>query len=155
MHFRFILIHHKVSTFILSAAKIMQGECNSKAGKPCFTGLDIAEPKLIFYKDNANERKESLLSVSRVHVILYKDTNKIITQASMSTNFYPYAARWRFNMMLWAGDGCVSCLITPLYAMAERMKKRRCCEPLCNIKSYLCIRKSCAYAVWLQCFYYR
>ena len=32
-------------------AKIMRGERNSKAGKPCFTGLDIAEPKLIFYKD--------------------------------------------------------------------------------------------------------
>ena len=106
-------------------------------------------------KDNASEWKESLLSVSRVHVIFDKDTNKIITQASMSTIFYPYAVRWRFNMMLWAGDGCVSCLITPLYAMAERMKKRRCCEPLCDIKSYLCIRKSGAYAVWLQCFYYR
>ena len=35
----------------LSYAKIMRGERNSKAGKPCFTGLDIAEPKLIFYKD--------------------------------------------------------------------------------------------------------
>ncbi len=35
----------------LSSTKIMRGERNSKAGKPCFTGLDIAEPKLIFYKD--------------------------------------------------------------------------------------------------------
>ena len=35
----------------LSYAKIMRGERNSKAGKPCFTGFDIAEPKLIFYKD--------------------------------------------------------------------------------------------------------
>ena len=34
----------------LSYAKIMRGERSSKAGKPCFTGLDIAEPKLIFYK---------------------------------------------------------------------------------------------------------
>ena len=58
----------------LSSTKIMRGERNSKAGKPCFTGLDIAEPKLIFYKDNANERKESLLSVSRVQLIFYKDT---------------------------------------------------------------------------------
>ena len=31
----------------------MQGECNSKAGKPSFTGLDTAEPKLILYKENA------------------------------------------------------------------------------------------------------
>ena len=52
----------------------MQGECNGKTGKLGFTGLDIAEPKLILYKDNANERKESLLFVSRVPLILYKDT---------------------------------------------------------------------------------
>ena len=58
----------------LSYAKIMRGERNSKAGKPCFTGLDIAEPKLILCKDNANERKESVLSVSRVQLIFYKDT---------------------------------------------------------------------------------
>ena len=51
----------------------MQGECNGKTGKLSFTGLDIAEPKLILYKDNANERKESLLFVSRVPLILYKD----------------------------------------------------------------------------------
>ena len=52
----------------------MQGECSSKTGKLCFTGLDIAEPKLILYKDNANEWKESLLLLSRVQLILYKDS---------------------------------------------------------------------------------
>ena len=31
----------------------MQGECNSKAGKQSFTGLDTAEPQLILYKENA------------------------------------------------------------------------------------------------------
>ena len=51
----------------------MQGECNSKTGKPSFTGLDTAEPQLILYKDNANEWKESLLLFSRVQLILYKD----------------------------------------------------------------------------------
>ncbi len=51
----------------------MQGESSSKTGKLRFTGLDIAEPKLIFYKDNANEWKESLLLLSRVQLILYKD----------------------------------------------------------------------------------
>ena len=55
--------------------------------------LSVSRVPLILYKDNANERKESLLSISRVHVIFDKDTNKIITQASMSTNFYPYAVR--------------------------------------------------------------
>ena len=34
----------------ISYAKIMRGERSSKAGKPCFTGLDIAEPKLILCK---------------------------------------------------------------------------------------------------------
>ena len=34
----------------LSYAKIMRGERSSKAGKRSFTGLDIAEPKLIFCK---------------------------------------------------------------------------------------------------------
>ena len=57
----------------LSYTKIMQGECSSKTGKRSFTGLDIAEPMLILYKDNANERKESLLLISRVPLILCKD----------------------------------------------------------------------------------
>ena len=54
-------------------AKIMQAAGNSKAEKRSFTGLDIAEPKLILYKDNANEWKESLLLLSRVQLALYKD----------------------------------------------------------------------------------
>ena len=48
----------------------MQGECNSKAGKRSFTGLDTAEPQLILCKDNASERKESLLFISRAQLIL-------------------------------------------------------------------------------------
>ena len=35
--------------------------------------LSISRVPLILYKDNANERKESLLSISRVPLILYKD----------------------------------------------------------------------------------
>ena len=54
--------------------KIMQGECNSKAGRRSLTRLDTAEPKLILCKDNANERKVSLLTISRVQLILCKDT---------------------------------------------------------------------------------
>ena len=49
----------------LSSTKIMRGERNSKAGKPCFTGLDIAEPKLIFYKDT----QISLFSPSHLCII--------------------------------------------------------------------------------------
>ena len=49
----------------LSSTKIMRGERNSKAGKPCFTGLDIAEPKLIFYKDT----QISLFSPSTLCII--------------------------------------------------------------------------------------
>ena len=52
----------------------MQGECNGKTRGRSFIRLDTAEPKLILYKDNANERKESLLFISRVPLILYKDT---------------------------------------------------------------------------------
>lgn len=48
----------------LPYAKVMQGECNSKSGKPGFTVLDTAEPMLTLCKGDANERKESLLSVS-------------------------------------------------------------------------------------------
>ncbi len=51
----------------------MQGECNGKTRERSFIRLDTAEPKFIFYKDNANERKESLLLLSRVQLILYKD----------------------------------------------------------------------------------
>ena len=72
----------------LSSTKIMRGERNSKAGKPCFTGLDIAEPKLILCKDNANERKESVLSVSRVQLIFYKDNARRAQQQGGKTLFY-------------------------------------------------------------------
>ena len=51
----------------------MKDECDSKEGKRSFTVPDTAEPTLILYKDNANERKESLLLISRVQLILYKD----------------------------------------------------------------------------------
>ena len=51
----------------------MQGECNGKTRERSFIRLDTAEPQFIFYKDNANERKESLLLLSRVQLILYKD----------------------------------------------------------------------------------
>ena len=44
--------------------KIMQGERNSKTEKRSLFRLDIAEPKLILCKDNANERNESVLSNS-------------------------------------------------------------------------------------------
>ena len=51
----------------------MQGECNGKTRERSFIRLDTAEPQFIFYKDNANERKESLLLLSRMQLILYKD----------------------------------------------------------------------------------
>ena len=51
----------------------MQGERNGKTGKLCFSRLDTAEPQLILYKDNANERQKSLLLFVRVQLILYKD----------------------------------------------------------------------------------
>ena len=54
-------------------AKIMQGECNGKMWKRSFTKLDTAEPPLVLCKDNANERKESLLLISRVQLVLCKD----------------------------------------------------------------------------------
>ena len=44
-------------------------------GKLCFHNFDTAEPKLILFKDNANERNESLLSNSRVQLILCKVTH--------------------------------------------------------------------------------
>ena len=46
--------------------KIMKDECDSKEGKLSFNGLDTAESNLILCKDDANERKASLLLISRV-----------------------------------------------------------------------------------------
>ena len=44
----------------------MRGECNSKTVKRSFTGLDTAEPKLVFYKDNVifitTQTKPSIIS---------------------------------------------------------------------------------------------
>lgn len=51
----------------------MQAAGNSKAEKPRFAVLDTAGAKLILCKDNASERKESLLLFSRVPLILCKD----------------------------------------------------------------------------------
>lgn len=44
----------------------MKDECDSKYGKRSFTVPDTAEPNLILCKDNTNERKASLLLISRV-----------------------------------------------------------------------------------------
>ena len=55
--------------------------------------LSVSRVPLILYKDNESECNESLLLYCRAHLIFDKDTNKIITQASMSTIFYPYAVR--------------------------------------------------------------
>ena len=65
----------------------MQGECNGKVGKQSFHNFDTAEPKLILYKDNANERKESLLLLSRVQLILYKDNARRVQWQSGKTEF--------------------------------------------------------------------
>ena len=43
-------IYSQIAECSLSYAKIMQGECNSKAEKRSFFRLDIVEPKLIFCK---------------------------------------------------------------------------------------------------------
>ena len=72
---------------IYVSTKITQGESSSKTGKLRFTGLDIAEPKLIFYKDNANEWKESLLLLSRVPPVFYKDTYNILLHPKPDTSF--------------------------------------------------------------------
>ena len=72
----------------LSSTKTMRGECNSKTVKRSFTGLDTAEPKLVFYKDNANERKGSLLLFSRVQLVFYKDNARRVQQQDGETKFY-------------------------------------------------------------------
>lgn len=73
----------------------MKDECDSKEGKLSFTGLDTAESNLILCKDDANERKASLLLISRVRPILYKDTKfqilytqNILYMRYMHTEYY-------------------------------------------------------------------
>ena len=73
--------HSQMST------KIMRGECNGKVGKLCFHNFDTAEPKLILFKHNANERNESLLSDSRVQLILFKDNTRRVQRQSGKTVF--------------------------------------------------------------------
>ena len=72
----------------LAYAKLTQGESSSKTGKLCFTRLDIAEPKLSLCKANANERKESLLSISRVQLSLCKANARREQQQDGKTLFY-------------------------------------------------------------------
>ena len=48
----------------------------------------LSRASLIFYKDSANERNESLLSNSRVQPILYKDNAKRVQQQVGKTEFY-------------------------------------------------------------------
>ena len=72
----------------LAYAKLTQGESNIKTGKLCFTRLDTAEPKLSLCKANANERKESLLSISRVQLSLCKANARREQQQDGKTLFY-------------------------------------------------------------------
>ena len=48
----------------------------------------IAEPKLILFKDNANECNESLLLHCRVQLILCKDNARREQQQGGETQFY-------------------------------------------------------------------
>lgn len=73
----------------------MKDECGSKEGKLSYTGLDTAESNLILCKDDANERKENSLLISRVRLILYKDTKfqilytqNILYMRYMHTEYY-------------------------------------------------------------------
>ena len=59
----------------------MQGERSSKTGKLCFTVLDTAEPQLALCKGNANERKESLLFISRTAACLIQRQCKVSATA--------------------------------------------------------------------------
>ena len=67
----------------------MQGECNSNQMKRSFIMIDTAEPRLILCKDNANERKESLLSISRVQLSLCKSTKNIYPRIVSRTIILP------------------------------------------------------------------
>ena len=69
----------------------MQGESNSKTGKRSFTGLDIAEPRLILYKDNANEWKEDLFLLSRVQCILYTNIREKNDTINYQTSPIPFS----------------------------------------------------------------
>ena len=55
----------------LSYTKITQGESSSKTGKLRFTGLDIAEPKLILYKDSPNPRIVSVPDSENIRRTLF------------------------------------------------------------------------------------
>ena len=65
----------------------MQGECNGKTRERSFIRLDTAEPKLIFYKDSANEWQKNLLLFVRVQLILYKDNARRVQWQSGKTEF--------------------------------------------------------------------
>ena len=54
----------------------MKGESNGKIKKRRFFYFSIAEPPPVLFKDNANERNESLLSDFRVQLILFKDSER-------------------------------------------------------------------------------
>ena len=96
---------------ILYYAKIVKGERNDKAEKPCFYSFGTAEPhpilckdvanewnescfhipecSYILCKDVANERNESLLSYSRVQLHLMQMYEKKLTIKQNSSQFYP------------------------------------------------------------------
>ena len=66
----------------------MQGECNGKTRERSFIRLDTAEPKLIFYKDSANEWQKNLLLFVRVQLILYKDNARRVQWQDEGTKFH-------------------------------------------------------------------
>ena len=55
----------------ISYTKITQGESSSKTGKLRFTGLDIAEPRLILYKDSPTPRIVSVPDSENIRRTLF------------------------------------------------------------------------------------
>ena len=87
----------------LSYAKIMQGECNSKAGRRSLTRLDTAEPKLILCKDTTFPLK------CNYHDFIYHKAMRIIRLSRPSPHTTcrhhrilspPYTGQYIINIIL-------------------------------------------------------
>ena len=87
----------------LSYAKIMQGECNSKAGRRSLTRLDTAEPKLILCKDTTFPLK------CNYHDFIYHKAMRIIRLCRPSPHTTcrhhrilspPYTGQYVINIIL-------------------------------------------------------
>ena len=100
-------------------AKIVKGECNSNTRKPCFTGIDVAEPHPILLKDSERRVQRQALIEPLTLFYTCKHRDIICGQTKVETQNFASHKQGR------AINKCETCLSLPRLMLGRRKEEHR------------------------------